>query len=36
MTGMGIVVVLSVLVLISALSLFLGADTRRLELVRER
>ena len=33
---MGITVVLTVLVLISVLSPFLGADTRRPELVRER
>jgi hypothetical protein len=36
MTLMGIIVVLTVLVLISTVSPFLGADTRRLELIRER
>jgi hypothetical protein len=34
MNLMGVVIILSVLILISTLSPFLGAETRRLELAR--
>jgi hypothetical protein len=36
MTSMELLLVLTVLVTISALSPFLGADTRRTELLRQR